>query len=813
MGDHDMSREFLRLLNSETYVFRTFTDGHSKKRRDLLARTLIGTFNQHRKALDVLSSKGAGIFVMINECEIANDKVSKNVDGAEIITRVRAIFLDVDNKESPVVQSIENIQKYLPPPNMVVNTSPGKFHFYWLVYDCDLVMFKEKMRSLAVIFGCDPGVASLNRVMRLPGYAHQKGEPYSTTLLQTRHEAVIECAALFKNVDAAPILTALKTVQQTGAANSTFIVDTTNPFGFAVREAYQAPDTLPEGDRTQKMVQRAGQLAGQGFFTVEIREILLQENVDKCPIGQTPKTLASMEKEVLKSVPKFVAKERRKAGLPSESELKPSVARLPIIGPQLAVENGKLVEALEPPSIIEPDRNCDEVFTYASALDRFVFIAAGTAPRVGDRDRLGEEALYSLTSFKSKFSNVRIAYPRSSSSAQATTKAQLPTVWLTSPQRYDVYNDTFVPKAEQIVIRNDVKYFNLYRPPTMKPATTFNNDRIKPFLDHLHATFTDQASFHTFCCWVAMTVNFPEIRVPWAPLLISKPGAGKGFIFQVLTKMVGHYNAYEIGADRLDKAFNTFLYRNVLVLIDEMHKDLKLGTHAKLKVYISELRVEIDGKNTPEGLRDIFCNVIIFSNQDNTALIIDEGDRRYWVYKWTTVPAPEMFTMLFKWLKDDENIAHLLAWVRQYDMKDFNYAKRPPMTQAKSDMIESSVSDLTATFRDAIEAREGPFKSDLCYMSLAKEYLESKGQDIKGFKPLWIQTTTAIVPASQPIRLKNTDTNVKVRCLRNLNYWREQPLKNITHEVTRADALFRTPNDDTYTKPMIEEVETTGEAK
>lgn len=59
-------------------------------------------------------------------------------------------------------------------PSFVVESSPGKYHVYWLIDDCSLDKFSDYQKALAETFGGDPSVTDLPRVMRVPGFLHQK---------------------------------------------------------------------------------------------------------------------------------------------------------------------------------------------------------------------------------------------------------------------------------------------------------------------------------------------------------------------------------------------------------------------------------------------------------------------------------------------------------------------------------------------------------------------------------------------------------------------------------------------------------------
>ena len=65
-------------------------------------------------------------------------------------------------------------------PDIVVESSHGRWHTYWKADDCPLEEFTLRQKQIAAKFGSDPKVVDLPRVMRLPGFLHQKGEPFLT---------------------------------------------------------------------------------------------------------------------------------------------------------------------------------------------------------------------------------------------------------------------------------------------------------------------------------------------------------------------------------------------------------------------------------------------------------------------------------------------------------------------------------------------------------------------------------------------------------------------------------------------------------
>jgi RepB DNA-primase from phage plasmid len=186
-GNRLMARKFLDALGGGTFAFQTFDDDATRKNRSL-GRVLHGTINQHFTSLEKLNAKGAGIFATINRTD-GKGRKRDNVVG------IRAVFVDLDGAPlAPIMQ-------WALPPHIVVESSPGRYHAYWLVDDTvALTEFTGLQKKLAKLFGGDPKVHDLPRVLRLPGFIHRKGEPFRTRV--THHNATLPCYSASKLISA-----------------------------------------------------------------------------------------------------------------------------------------------------------------------------------------------------------------------------------------------------------------------------------------------------------------------------------------------------------------------------------------------------------------------------------------------------------------------------------------------------------------------------------------------------------------------------------------------------------------------------------
>ena len=172
-ADISQASAFLDALSNGTPVtFQTFDDTPAK--RPDLPKILHGPLEDVSEHLTWLNQQGAGIFVMVNEGD-GKGRTANNV------VRVRALFVDTDGAPYPGNLPLN--------PHIVVESSPEKWHLYWLVDGLPLGEFSALQKNLAKIYGTDPLVNDLPRVMRLPGFFHCKNEPVMTQLLEVHDHA------------------------------------------------------------------------------------------------------------------------------------------------------------------------------------------------------------------------------------------------------------------------------------------------------------------------------------------------------------------------------------------------------------------------------------------------------------------------------------------------------------------------------------------------------------------------------------------------------------------------------------------------
>jgi RecA-family ATPase len=209
MINPDEARKFLHVIDSRTerFTFQTFDD--SKDRRDRsLTHTFHGTLDEHFPTLLNLNLRGAGVFVTINSTNFQERTT-------ECIDEVRCYFADFDGA------SPNNLQRLALQPHIIVETSPGKYQAFFNIEDAPLNAehFKRTQLNLATLFNSDSSVCDLPRVMRLPGFLHQKNPaiPFAARIARDNSQADIYTEEDFQHALASALATQVHAPTATAA--------------------------------------------------------------------------------------------------------------------------------------------------------------------------------------------------------------------------------------------------------------------------------------------------------------------------------------------------------------------------------------------------------------------------------------------------------------------------------------------------------------------------------------------------------------------------------------------------------------------
>lgn len=147
-----------------------------RKEFNVIPRVINGSLEDKHRELIRLNKQGAGVFVTVNETDLKGRK-AHNVVG------LRALFIDKDDGETP--------QDINPKPSFIVQSGRGP-HVYWRLTPGQAIdEFVGAQQSLVKKYDADAKCCDVGRVMRCPGFVHQKGDPYLVTM-ETVSQATYE---------------------------------------------------------------------------------------------------------------------------------------------------------------------------------------------------------------------------------------------------------------------------------------------------------------------------------------------------------------------------------------------------------------------------------------------------------------------------------------------------------------------------------------------------------------------------------------------------------------------------------------------
>lgn len=252
VGWGDAARFVTLLAGDELVTFQTFADGDDGGAH---ARILHGTLEERGDALWNLNQRGAGVFVMVNAGDGGGRKANN-------VVRVRALFADLDGAPLEPVLAVPLH------PHIVVESSPQRYHAYWLVNDCPLQDFTRLQAAIAAKFGGDPKVKDLPRVMRVPGFWHQKRAPFQTRIVSAGSAEPCTVAQIVEGVELSRIL---------DSQDSADRVFKTTP-----RLAAAPGDIITEGSRNATLTSLGGSMRRRGMGYESIYAALRHENIARC---------------------------------------------------------------------------------------------------------------------------------------------------------------------------------------------------------------------------------------------------------------------------------------------------------------------------------------------------------------------------------------------------------------------------------------------------------------------------------------------------------------------------------------------------
>ena len=269
----------LAALGKHRFTSQTFADHAGATRRPAIRH---GPWRSQRHQLEADNAAGLGCFFMVNNGDLRG-RTAANV------TEVASFFIDLDG--APLARD------WPLPPTAIVESSEGRYHVYWRVLGTPLDAFSHVQKHLSVLFDSDGKVVDLPRVLRLPGVAHVKGEPFVSRLIVVEPDNVVRHDVFVDAFGVPPVTTKARPVAITAPTGSGRL---RRYVWAAVEREHGAVAAAPEGARNATLHTAAvklGSLVGAGVLTEhDARDALLagvSASPSPLPVWEAERTIAS----------------------------------------------------------------------------------------------------------------------------------------------------------------------------------------------------------------------------------------------------------------------------------------------------------------------------------------------------------------------------------------------------------------------------------------------------------------------------------------------------------------------------------------
>ena len=363
-------------------------------------------------------------------------------------------------------------------------------------------------------------------------------------------------------------------------------------------------------------------------------------------------------------------------------------------------------------------------------------------------------------------------------------------LWLTNSLRKTFETISFVPGAS--LSTEDPKCrsaLNLWRP--RKPFIAPENwpELVQPFLEHVHWLFGEYSE--NFIDWLAHIEQYPGVLPHYGFLHIAKQqGMGRNWIASVLARVFKGYCAPSfdlMGA--LNSGFNEPLGRRLLAIVDEIHETSGSNwKHANsLKKIMTEEYRTINAKHVRQYEEFNCCRFLMFSNHEN-ALPLNDKDRRWFVVSSNELPKPpQYYKNLYSHLKHHDFINAVVMLLKTRDLTKFNPGERPPMTEAKTELVKQTQSDEERLFQAIVK----DWPVDIIFQSELNELLRPH----ELFNSFQNYVTRSIGHTLEEVGIKRITNPVKFRAkigydkawvIRNHERWFKANLDQIRIEQARV---------------------------
>jgi putative DNA primase/helicase len=266
-------------------------------------------------------------------------------------------------------------------------------------------------------------------------------------------------------------------------------------------------------------------------------------------------------------------------------------------------------------------------------------------------------------------------------------------MWKASPDRKSIDEDDLVFDPSMECGEDKI---NLYSGLALKPVPPEEKDVLVmiELLRHLCGRCDSKIStvdeiMHWVLCWLALPFQRRGAKLATALVFHGPQGTGKNLFFDAVRDMYGPYGVM-VGQTEIEEKYNGWISAKQMIIANEVVSRQELYHNKnRLKWVIDAKKIPIRTMHTDTRWEANWANMVFVSNE-NRPLALDIGDRRHLV---VYTPNPEDKTLYdrVRAFLAAGGAAKFLHYLMEYPLEDFHEHSKPPMTEAKQELIELSM--------------------------------------------------------------------------------------------------------------------------
>lgn len=288
---------------------------------------------------------------------------------------------------------------------------------------------------------------------------------------------------------------------------------------------------------------------------------------------------------------------------------------------------------------------------------------------------------------------------------------QLAEYMFTSKATQRVNGILFAPGKPDLVSDRNGLWVNQWGGFDIEPwASSVPDQDVKQLTDYMFNIVAnkDVEIYKWLLDWTADIFQRPANKPGTAVVLVGLPGAGKSFLGeQVIMPLIGKSHAAMVNdLEKIAAKHNLSTANRLFVLCNEATNSQQKATTARFKSIITDSTQMVEPKNVDSYEVENHSRYMLTSNEEKNAVYIPDlmHDRRFMVQKVSNEMVgkeAEYWIGFSDWAALPETRSKILRWLLDHKY-DPSSLRRAPITRAKINMIQSSISPFNTFIERAV---------------------------------------------------------------------------------------------------------------